>query len=911
MAQESNLTPSDEDVQSLYETFKHKRFECIETIARIFTGKYPDSIHGWQILGAELRRVGKLPEALESTREALRIEPNNANIHNNIANILRELGSFSEAEQHYLRAIRIDSLHVQAHNNLGIVLQDLKRFESSIESLRTALLLDPKYGSAHFNLGNALAAIGDFNGAVSSFQNTVNLQPSNEAAHNNLGSTLRKVGRLADAVVSYQRAIELNPSFAEAHNNLGNVNKTLGDIGQAEVSYRKAITLRPDYAEAYYNLGLVLSEQGRLEDAEENFRKSVQLNPDLFEAHSNLGITLNDLRRIEEAEVCFREAIRLNPQSAETHVNLGNMLCSLGYLEEAEISYRDAIRFRSDLVEAHLNLAFLLLSKGNPSAAFSTAVFAFELDPSLSAKRLIAQCMTQLSPTNFSNETVFLAIRALEDTWVRPVVLMPFAQSLLLQHPNFREFLEATFDISRPFDLHSFLKLLGIEPLLKRLFELILTSAPLSITFLERLIIKLRYQLLFEVASDGFLNELASDGLGLLSVIAQQCFINEYVYACSDEEAHAVAKIRIEISARIKRSEPVPESLALLVASYESLSVIPKSEDLLRLPCSSALRSVLEQQICEPQAEQALRSAIPQLTEIQDSISLEVQSQYEQNPYPRWVRLPNTWDPKPINQRIRELFPHADFTPLAPDVCPTVLIAGCGTGQQPIEVAGWLEHSEMLAVDLSIASLAYAKRKAIEAGANNIFFAHADILNLGQLNRTFDVIESGGVLHHMRDPFAAWDILLGLLKPRGLMKIGLYSEIARRDIIKLREKIKEAGLKPNRSDISKFRQTQLESSNTEDFGWAIRSPDFFSTSGCRDLLFNIHEHRMTLPEIAQYLHQRELKILGFSIDRSTILSYQKRFTADKAATDLSNWNVFEKDNPDTFQGMYQFWVQKL
>ena len=68
---------------------------------------------------------------------------------------------------------------------------------------------------------------------------------------------------------------------------------------------------------------------------------------------------------------------------------------------------------------------------------------------------------------------------------------------------------------------------------------------------------------------------------------------------------------------------------------------------------------------------------------------------------------------------------------------------------------------------------------------------------------------------------------------------------------------------------------------------------------------------MTLPEIAQYLHQRELKILGFSIDRSTILSYQKRFTADKAAADLANWNVFEKDNPDTFQGMYQFWVQKL
>ena len=39
-------------------------------------------------------------------------------------------------------------------------------------------------------------------------------------------------------------------------------------------------------------------------------------------------------------------------------------------------------------------------------------------------------------------------------------------------------------------------------------------------------------------------------------------------------------------------------------------------------------------------------------------------------------------------------------------------------------------------------------------------------------------------------------------------------------------------------------------------------------------------------------------------------SYQSRFPGDRAAINLARWQVFENENPDTFVGMYQFWVQK-
>ena len=65
----------------------------------------------------------------------------------------------------------------------------------------------------------------------------------------------------------------------------------------------------------------------------------------------------------------------------------------------------------------------------------------------------------------------------------------------------------------------------------------------------------------------------------------------------------------------------------------------------------------------------------------------------------------------------------------------------------------------MLAIDLSLKSLSFAKRKSQEIGLKNIKYIQADILDLKNLNKSFDVIESVGVLHHMKDPMIGWKIL--------------------------------------------------------------------------------------------------------------------------------------------------------
>ena len=172
------------------------------------------------------------------------------------------------------------------------------------------------------------------------------------------------------------------------------------------------------------------------------------------------------------------------------------------------------------------------------------------------------------------------------------------------------------------------------------------------------------------------------------------------------------------------------------------------------------------------------------------------------------------------------------------------------------------------------------------------------------------MIESAGVLHHLEDPFEGWQVLLSLLKPRGLMKLGFYSEIARRDIVKVRDMIAEEGIGSSAQEIRAYRKHLLEVKDTDGFGFATSSSDFFSTSACRDLLFHVQEHRMTLPVLSDFFKENDLNFLGFEIDSSVTRSYKNRFPNDPSATDLNNWNAYEEENPSTFSLMYQFWIQK-
>jgi SAM-dependent methyltransferase len=320
------------------------------------------------------------------------------------------------------------------------------------------------------------------------------------------------------------------------------------------------------------------------------------------------------------------------------------------------------------------------------------------------------------------------------------------------------------------------------------------------------------------------------------------------------------------------------------------------------------LHALLDQQVRNPLAERALRPSIPALTAIDDAVSVAVREQYEDMPYPRWVKVAPLGRPTNLDWYLRNQFPAAPIQSLATRGPLEILIAGCGTGQHSIETAQRFAKARVLAIDLSLTSLSYAKRNTQALGLTNIQYAQADILRLGALGRTFDLIESSGVLHHLRDPAAGWRVLVSLLRPGGFMHIGLYSALARADIRAAREFIAQRGYGTSAEEIRRCRQDILALDDAAPLRNVTKFADFFTASECRDLLFHVQEHQLTIPQIKAFLAEQNLAFIGFAGEPAQ--AYRMRYPDDKAMIDLDRWHALETEYPYLFVGMYQFWVQK-
>ncbi len=495
-------------------------------------------------------------------------------------------------------------------------------------------------------------------------------------------------------------------------------------------------------------------------------------------------------------------------------------------------------------------------------------------------------------------------LRALQELWADPGELLTPATSLIEAEPAVREALaRGRLDAGLWAGLWA---ALAADELLLCLLE---TDTVASIA-LERLLTLARAHMLEQALLDAPAGPMSPAVERLQAAIARQCFINEYVYTCSEHEAQQLARLQARLGKGLAEGVLPQPRWQVAHAAYAPLSELAGVEHWAAQAWPAPLADLYTQQVGEPAIERAYRAGMPCLTPVHDPVSQQVQAQYEAHPYPRWMRLPRIAAPVEIDSLLRLQFPGAPLQPRAARGPLDVLVAGCGTGQHPIQVAQQFKGARLLAVDLSLASLCYARRKTEEIGLPNIEYAQADILGLGGLNRRFDLIECAGVLHHLADPLAGWQVLLDLLRPGGLMLLGLYSELGRRAVVAARERVAAQGLPTQAADIRRCRQMLMADELAPQFGQFLASRDFYSTSACRDLLFHVQEHRTTLPQLKDILARLGLNFIGFMLDPDTAAAYTSRFPDDPARTNLDHWHAFETARSDTFSHMYQFWVQK-
>jgi len=676
--------------------------------------------------------------------------------------------------------------------------------------------------------------------------------------------------QLDAARATYRKVLKQSPDHPDAIHFLSRLYYQTGKTDDALKLVRRGLRIHQGNPYLHCIMGIIYRSIGNFPNAIDSFKKSIALDKQSMEAMINLGMSLKDSGRLSEAIEIYQQAIEIDPSIAETYNNLGNVYKANGQIDLAIYAYRKAVEINPGFAGGFHNLGSALLEAGEKDEALATLRHTCKLAPDNSLfLQALASCFSQLKVNEYDE--------SLRDDLLR---------CLQLDRIDGRGLGKT---------ISHFLKLTELKQ-----------GDPLLINFLQReqicdpdledWLTSQRRSLLEKITNnDSVINK------NFLVALANQCFLNEYIYDESEEESKQITRLVSELS-DLSSDQP-DENLIAIIACYRplhSLNIANKITD---------PTMIIQQQITEPKTEAIFKKQIRKLPELSNETTAEVQAQYEENPYPRW-RFTDRPEATKLSNYLHSLFPDQKITTNFPAKL-AILSAGGGTGLQPIRTAIRFPKSQVHVLDLSLNSMAYGMRKANELGVKNIKFEQADLLNLRNFIKQFDFIESYGVLHHLAVPFEGWQSLEKILKPSGVMRIGLYSQIARKPIVAARDLIAENNLPPTPEGIRQFRDILKTLDESHPARSITDSPDFYTLSECRDLVFHVCEHQYTLPEIKETLDKLDLEFIGFEFPEFRILrEFKLCFPDQYSEKDLELWNEFEQKNPDSFASQYVFWVLK-
>ena len=779
----------------------------------------------------------------------------------------------------------------------GIEAQDAGQLEIAEQIFLTILKKQRNHPEANYHIGLIQTKTGNIASSLPFFRTSLQSNPKVTRYWKSYVISLIQLNHLyeADRALAQARSKGARGMvFDELESLLENEKKQLltTDDNQTENVEIKS-------ADWYFKAGADLLSEGKYDIALENFEKGITIKPEYADAYNSIGAIKRQQGKLKEAIKSYQQAIKLNPEFPAAYINLGVVIRDLGNFEKAIKLFEQAIEIEPQLPAAYTNVAITFRKQGKYSEAITALQESITLQPNAELNYSLLSEILKNVRFEEARPDLYEPLEYILDkkTIANPKRIVAAVISFLKYDPNIENILQKNIEKEIKGSVINTIKDLIKVPLLLKF----MAHCSLPDLEFESLLRSIRSAILSNITN--FTDD--SEILAFQEALALQCFANEYVYDVSKYEFEILGILENHVENNLKNGiQPTSIEIACL-GSYKALFKYSWINEVVVGP---ELQDLFDKQLYQPRKESELGFNIAKLKAIKDNVSLKVREQYEENPYPRWEHGVLHDKKLSVQEFVRGL--DLKIKPLDNSSNHLqVLVAGCGTGQHSISVATRFKNCEVIAADLSLNSLTYAKRKSLEMGVLNIDYVQADILDIVSLGQKFDIIETVGVLHHMQDPVLGWRTLVKCLKPGGLMRIGLYSHIARQPIVKIRKEIAGTKLKFNNEDIKKFRQTIIKS-DEEDHALLKRSEDFYNLSGFRDLLFHVQEHSFSLPQIQKILLQLELNFCGF----------ENRFIKDKFISDSKNqklendldiWHKFEVKNPRIFAGMYVFWCQRL
>lgn len=245
-------------------------------------------------LSLEYIDLGQYPTALAYARQAIGLDPKNADAWNNQGLAFLYLGEYSEAQSAFEQAVSLQPKNALYWNNLAGALREQGQLaEAEKILLDNALALNPNLPYIHLNLGIVYLRADRPDLASQHLEIATQLLPPEQAADTQalleqareperwlkLGDLLLQHNEFEGAARAFDQAAVFGAPMADSAAGFSAALIALKDWDNAQHVLEQAIQGAPQDARLYFNLGVVMREQGELDVAKELFAKAVELAP--------------------------------------------------------------------------------------------------------------------------------------------------------------------------------------------------------------------------------------------------------------------------------------------------------------------------------------------------------------------------------------------------------------------------------------------------------------------------------------------------------------------------------------------------------------------------------------------------------------------------------------------------------
>jgi tetratricopeptide (TPR) repeat protein len=270
-----------------------------------------------------LARAYLITKDVESAKkEALQIEPKDADTYRLLGDCYRASQQGDSAAQAYSMALGLDSTDLSSLWYLAVFWQQKNDINKTIDYWKKLGALQSFSPVVHLQLAALLFQIGKYDEAISEYKKVLDLQPDDRKAIYGLSQSYEAKNDLKEAIDAYKRFLELEPTNEQVRNRIIALYYQTGRMDEAIKEAESYSILSPDDPEARKKLGALYLSQGDYQKAESLFVLYIQSKPDDAQIHFYLGRIAVQKENFEKAKEEFETAVALEDSVPDGWINL-------------------------------------------------------------------------------------------------------------------------------------------------------------------------------------------------------------------------------------------------------------------------------------------------------------------------------------------------------------------------------------------------------------------------------------------------------------------------------------------------------------------------------------------------------------------------------------------------------------